>query len=65
MTKLYITIGVTILASLIGIGSYYIWGPDNAVEEICEDIVQNQTGAPVEFSPVDQGAPAIPSESKQ
>jgi hypothetical protein len=56
-SKLWITIGIVAVAGAIGVGSYYIWGPDNAVEEVCESVIQTETGANVDLSPVTPEAP--------
>ena len=38
-------------AALIGYVSYYFMGPDNKVEEACEDVIKMETGTTVDLSP--------------
>ena len=39
------------IAALVGFSSYYIWGPDNRVEESCEKVIEIQTGEDIDLSP--------------
>ena len=49
---IWTSIIVTITALLIGGGSIFFLGEDNAIEEICEDIVEEITGIEdIDFSP--------------
>ena len=46
-----ITILITVSALIIGIGSGYFLGKDNPVEEICEEIIELETGKDVDLTP--------------
>ena len=46
-----ITILVTVSALIIGIGSGYFLGKDNPIEEICEEIIELETGKDVDLTP--------------
>lgn len=35
---------------LIGIVSHYLWGDNNIVEEIAEDVIEKEYGIDIEFS---------------
>ena len=50
MSTIIIAVIVSIVAT-VGCLSYYISGPDNAVEEACEAIIKLETGADVYLSP--------------
>jgi hypothetical protein len=39
------------IAAIIGCLSYYISGPDNKVEEVCEAIIEKETGSEIDLSP--------------
>ena len=43
----------TVLATIIGIGSYqyYKLPQDNIVEEVCEEVIKKETGADIDLSP--------------
>jgi hypothetical protein len=38
-------------AALIGYVSYLVWGPDNKVEEACEQVIEKSTGERIDLSP--------------
>lgn len=40
-----------LVGTLVGGGSYYLWGPDNVVEEVAEKIIDVETGLNVDLSP--------------
>jgi hypothetical protein len=42
---------VVAVASIVGFVSYKILGPDNAVEEVCEEVIKIETGQTVDLSP--------------
>ena len=42
---------IVAIAATIGCLSYYISGPDNKVEEACEEIIKHHTGVDVDLSP--------------
>jgi hypothetical protein len=50
MSTIIIAIVVSV-AAIIGYGSYLIFGPDNKVEEACEEIIKVETGETIDFSP--------------
>jgi len=50
MSTIIIAVIVSLVAT-VGCLSYYISGPDNAVEESCEAIIKLETGADVDLSP--------------
>lgn len=42
---------ILILVVIIGLGSVYFYGDDNAVEEISEDILKQETGIDIDLTP--------------
>jgi hypothetical protein len=50
MSVLMVSIIVSI-AAIIGYVSYKVAGPDNAVEEACEEVIKIETGTTVDLSP--------------
>lgn len=45
-----ITIAIVCLAAVIGLVSIYFLGPNNQVEEACEEIIKDETGQAVNLS---------------
>ena len=50
---------ISIVAGLIGIGSYYWLGADNPIEEECEKVIKDETGMVIDLSP--NSTPTKPS----
>jgi predicted negative regulator of RcsB-dependent stress response len=48
--KFLMGIFIVIMAGLVGYGSYLWLGPDNAIEEACEEMIQAETGIDVDLS---------------
>lgn len=42
---------VIILIVILGVGSVYFLGDDNPVEEICEEIIEEETGIKIDLTP--------------
>ena len=42
---------VVILAIILGISSAYFLGDDNALEEIAEEVIQEETGINIDLTP--------------
>ena len=42
---------ILILVVIIGLGSVYFYGDDNAVEEISEEILKEETGIDIDLTP--------------
>lgn len=42
---------ILILVVIIGLGSVYFYGDDNAVEEISEEIIKQETGIHIDLTP--------------
>lgn len=42
---------ILILVIIIGLGSVYFYGDDNAVEEISEEILKQETGIDIDLTP--------------
>lgn len=42
---------ILILAIIIGIGSVFFYGDDNAIEEISEEIIKTETGIDIDLTP--------------
>ena len=42
---------IVAIAATIGCLSYYISGPDNKVEEACEEIIKIETGSNIDLTP--------------
>lgn len=42
---------ILILAIIIGIGSVFFYGDDNAIEEISEEVIKTQTGIDIDLTP--------------
>lgn len=42
---------ILILVVIIGLGSVYFYGDDNAVEEISEEILKQETGIDIDLTP--------------
>ncbi len=42
---------ILILVVIIGLGSVYFYGDDNAVEEISEEIIKQETGIDIDLTP--------------
>jgi hypothetical protein len=42
---------ILVIVLLIGLGSYYVFGPDNSVEEGCEAVIESETGVDFDLSP--------------
>jgi hypothetical protein len=55
MQKLLITGAIIATVTVLGLASRYFLGADNPVEEVCEDVIQNETGAEIDLSPGDSG----------
>lgn len=51
MTGIIITIAIVVGAFTVGIASQYYMGDDNAVEEVAENIIEDQTGVNIDLSP--------------
>lgn len=49
--SLIIIIAVVAVCALGGLTSVYFLGPDNAVEEVAEDVIEKQTGVKSDLSP--------------
>lgn len=52
--KLYdlsIVLIITVVCLFAGMASIKTWGPDNVVEEISEEIIQEETGLDIDLSP--------------
>lgn len=62
-----ITSAIIAAAALVGYVSYIVWGPENKVEEACEQVIKTESGESVELSPSSTGpsqpAPTIQSGS--
>ena len=54
-----IAIVIVAIATVIGVSSYYIDGPQNKVEQICEEIIEVETGHTVNLDPVAENQPAV------
>lgn len=50
MSTIIIAVIVSIVAT-IGCLSYFVAGPDNKVEEACEEIIKLETGEEIDLSP--------------
>lgn len=46
-----IAIVIVAIATVIGVSSYYLDGPQNKVEQICEEIIEVETGHEVNLDP--------------
>lgn len=55
-TSLMIKIGVIVGVLILGLGSRFIFKmrEDNAVEEVCEEVIQQQSGIDIDLSPLSQ-----------
>ena len=42
---------ILIIVVIIGLGSVYFYGDDNAVEEISEEILKQETGIDIDLTP--------------
>ena len=42
---------ILILVVIIGLGSVYFYGDDNAIEEISEEILKQETGIDIDLTP--------------
>jgi len=42
---------ILILAIIIGIGSVFFYGDDNAIEEISEEVIKTETGIDIDLTP--------------
>jgi hypothetical protein len=49
-------IAIVILSAIIGIASVHYLGPDNAIEEAAEEVIQMETGKSVELTPKNAAA---------
>lgn len=58
---MWIAMAIATVAAIVGVGSYYWMGPDNAVEEECEKVIKDETGLDVDLSPGASGATATTS----
>jgi hypothetical protein len=52
MSVIIVSVIVSIAAT-IGFISYFVAGPDNKVEEVCEEVIKIETGKDVDLSPND------------
>jgi len=50
MSVIVVSVIVSI-AAVVGCLSYYAAGPDNAMEEVCEAVIEKETGADIDLSP--------------
>ena len=48
---MWIGIAIAAVAAVVGVGSYYWLGADNAVEQECEKVIKDETGMVVDLSP--------------
>lgn len=46
-----IAIGIAVVAGAVGYVSYYWLGADNVVEEKCEKVIEDETGAKIDLTP--------------
>jgi hypothetical protein len=53
MQKLFIAGTLLITVTIIGLASAYFFGNDNPIEEACEAVIRNETGAEIDLSPDD------------
>ena len=53
MSAIVVAVVVSV-AAIVGYSSYLIFGPDNQVEEVCEEIIKVETGTTVDLSPNEQ-----------
>jgi len=58
MNKMIMSIVIAILAAAVGYGSYKWLGPDNPVEQACEEVIKAETGETVDLSPDNTATPA-------
>lgn len=42
---------IVAIAAIIGVSSQFFSGPDNQVEEVCEEVIKVETGANIDLSP--------------
>lgn len=49
--KVSVTLTSILFAVLVGCVSYYLLGPDNIIEEKCEEIIKKDTGLNIDLSP--------------
>ena len=61
---LLISIIIAIIAGVIGYVSYYFLGADNAIEEECEKIIKDETGANIDLSS-EKSSETVPSASTE
>ncbi len=47
----FILIGIVIVCGIVGITSTYFLGPDNPIEEVAEDVIEEETGKKVDLTP--------------
>ena len=62
MTSLIVPFVIAIASGIVGFMSSKWLGPDNAVEEECEKIIKDQTGADIDLSP-DSSSPKPADET--
>ncbi len=60
-----ITSAIIAAVALVGYVSYLCLGPDNKVEEACEQVIQVETGSDIDLSPSATGptAPTGPAQN--
>lgn len=59
MSAIVVAIVVSV-AAIVGYSSYLIFGPENKVEEVCEDIIKIETGEEIDLSPNEDGLKQSP-----
>lgn len=52
--SLIIILSILVISAVIGTVSIKYFGPDNAIEEISEDIILIETGKEIDLSPIKQ-----------
>jgi len=58
MSATIVSIIIALAAAAIGYGSYKWLGPDNPVEQACEELIKVETGETVDLSPDKTATPA-------
>lgn len=42
---------IMVISIGLGITSYFFWGADNPVEQVCEKVIEEETGVKIDLSP--------------
>jgi hypothetical protein len=65
LMNIILTSAIILGAALIGYVSYLVMGPDNKVEQSCEQVIETESGQKVDLSPEGPSGPSEPTTNQK